>query len=380
MLCYPHQRVRTIRNLLAVLVFALFGCSPEAGTDGSQILVPYPALSGGMLFATQAIEGNNGYDLFWAPVPMQQTIEPQLIARVTHASGNEWQPSVSRGGNGIVFARENDGIYLISTSGRVSRVSSADGSRFADSIPAISTDGAQVAWVRADKSKPSGSFFESAVWVASFDGRNAHAVNPRAGVVQDAPAFDPADTSKSLAWTEFSLSSIGPAGPVHFGIWIQDLADETGHYACQDGAYSIGGRATPFRCFGEFLAWPLPNVLVTGQDLLEIHLDGSPQTIWNSLIGSILSEQNGTPQVGDPGNGFFPQFPLSVSYSKNVDRLVIDGPVVNIDGTVPTESFWIAGSDGSGPWRLPLAGYSGDFDQSHTSNYFFSVATPQLVP
>lgn len=357
-------------------------CSSDPGTAGTSILVPYAALTGGMIFATGAFPGSDGYDLFWAPVPTQATIDPQPVVRLTHAPGNEWQPSVSRGGKGIVFAREDDGIYLISTSGRISRVSETNGGQFKDSLPAISIDGARVAWVREDQRRAIGGtqFHETYVMMANFDGKEAKPVSARAGVIQDAPVFDPMPTSTRLAWSEFNPTTITVEGPQSFGIWVHNFANGTGRYACQSPPVRIRDRAAPYRCFGEHLAWPLPNVIITGQDLLEVNFDGTLDTVWDHVITGISTQMFGTPDVRRSASGFFPRFPLSVSYSPRVDRMLFDGVVVPIDGDNPTLAFFSASVDGGGVWRIPLDGYKSDLDRRSTGDFLFSVATPQLVP
>lgn len=361
------------------------GCSSEPGLEGTEILVPYGALSGGMLLSTSAIQESRGYDLFWVPVPPVATIDPQPILRLTFADGNEWQPSVSRGGNGIVFAREDDGIFLINTSGRVSRVSTS-GNRFKDSIPAISPDGARVAWVREDRSRPIGEsgFFETSVMIANYDGSDAREALPRAGVVQDAPVFDPNPASLRVAWSEFNAITFGPGGPTDFGIWVHNYQTDTGRYACQSPPIYLGDRSRPYRCFGQHLTWVAANgasFIVTGQDLLEINVDtGELSTIWPELIVGLQSQQSGIPDIGDNPSGFFPRFPLSVSYARNLDRLVFDGIVQLVDGDDPTLAFFSAAIDGGGAWRIPIDGYAADVDQFRTGDYTFSLATPQLVP
>src|SRR5262249_6076659 len=154
------------------------------------------------------------------------TIDPQIPIRLTSVGGNEWQPSVSAGGKGLVFAREDDGIFLISTTGRVSRVTTTD-ARFKDAHPAISPDGARVAWVREDRTKPIGqtNFFENSVWMANFDGKNAAPLQPdraHSGVIQDAPVFDPDPSRTRIAWSEFNAETFTPSGPADFGIFLFD--------------------------------------------------------------------------------------------------------------------------------------------------------------
>jgi hypothetical protein len=380
--------------------FSLAACSPSPGEDGSTIMLPYTALSGGMVFATEFLPGSHGYDLYWVDVPLAPTIAPQVALRLTSAGGNEWQPSVSAGGNGLVFAKEDDGIFLISTSGRVSRVSSSS-DRYKDSHPAISFDGARVAWVREDHQKPIGStgFFENFIMMANFDGKNAAPLQQTradTGVVQDAPVFDPVSGSTRIAWSEFNATTIGPAGPVDFGVFLYDFQNNTGHYVCMNPQIAIGMRT--YRCFGQHLAWPATNLIVTAQDMLEVRLDTTnpPNTLLCDLDNSIINQETGTPDVSARTFPFFPRFPLSISYAADGSRFVVDGVLVPHDLNAPTLSFFIGQvqpgmlgvgdsngmgmSELAGVWRLPINNYANDIDTSNTADYFFSVATPQLMP
>src|SRR5262245_43985408 len=110
-----------------LILWAAFAsaCGGESGVEGTNILADYATLSRGLVFASHAIIDSNDYDLDWAPVPIVPTIDPQPVQRLTEATGDETQPSVSKGGNGIVFARSGDGIFLINTSGRITRISDA---------------------------------------------------------------------------------------------------------------------------------------------------------------------------------------------------------------------------------------------------------------
>lgn len=372
--------------LLVAAALACAACSPSAGEDGTTIMAPYGALSGGMVFATSHYRGNDGYDLMWVPVAgLSQISTPVAPVRLTNASGNEWQPSVSAGNNGIVFVREGDGIHLISPSGRVSRVSNP-GDRYHDSIPAISPDGALVAWVREDTLKPIGNsgFNETVVMIANFDGKNARAVSPKPGIIQDAPTFSPDPRSHQLAWSEFNATTIGPAGPVDYGIWVHDYTTSAGRFACTSPAIPLPDGGV-YRCFGQHLTWPQPNVIVADQQLLEIPLDGAPLDAvpYNKLVASLMGQQTGTPALTPiPGvrPGFFDGFPLSASFDLNRSRMVVDGVVgpTGVDST--TLAFILANVDGSGGAQILISGYSADYDPVATGNYLFSVATPQLIP
>jgi hypothetical protein len=360
--------------------------------------VPWTALSGGVVFATQYLAGSQGYDLYWVAAPPNATIDPQIPVRLTSASGNEWQPSVSAGGNSLAFVKEDDGILLISASGRISRVSTSD-ARYKDAHPAVSPDGARVAWVREDHSQPIGKtgFYTNTVWMANFDGKNAAPLVPEramAGVIQDAPVFDPDPSSPRIAWSEFNATTLSPAGPSDYGIFVYDYNSRSGRYACMNPPIQIADRA--YRCFGEHLSWPRSDLIVTGQDLLEVHLDGGETTIWGDLTSSIIRQEVGTPQIGARPDGFFPQFPLSISYSRNLDRFVFDGVLVPHDLDAPTTAIFFAditpgrlgfgeemgngNGELGGVWRLPIDGYANDIDFANTANYLFSVATPQFIP
>ncbi|MCK6550237.1 hypothetical protein L6R52_30660 [Myxococcota bacterium] len=375
-----------MRRALPFLLLSA-ACSAEAGVDGSEILAPYSALSGGLLFATSAssIPGVNGYDLFWAPIPSFQTTDPQPLVRLTNASGNEWQPSVSRGGNGFVFARPDDGIFLVSTSGRITRVSDV-ADRYKDSLPALSFDGTRVAWVREDRLQPIGEtgFFETFVMMANFDGTEARVLSPRPGIIQDAPTFEPRTDASRIAWSEFNVATITGAGPSDYGIWIHDFRAGTGRYACMSPGVELDERGWPYRCFGQHLTWVMQsgfNFVVAPQDMLEVNVDtGQLSTVWATIIHSIQTQQFGTPDIADDPQGFFPRFPLSVSYSPGMDRMVFDGIISPLDGDDPTLAFFSAGVDGGGVWRIQLSDYFNDIDQSNTADYLFSVATPQIVP
>lgn len=378
----PLHRLAARRRLtglagLAVLT-GVIGCGPSAGEDGSSILVDYAQLSGGMVFATQAVIGANDYDLFWAPIPQLPTVSPQPLFPLTDANGDEWQPSVSPGGNGIAYARPDDGIFLIDTSGRITRITDA-GNRFVDSLPAVSHDGAFVAWVREDTDREIGGtgFFETQVMIARSDGSNARAIQPKPGIVQDAPRFEPEAGSWRIAWSEFNPQTIGPGGtgPQVYGLWVHDFRDNVGQFVCRDPAQQVMG--TIQRCFGQHLAWPRPEVLVVTQSFFEIYLDGRPP---EQVFTNVLSSVEG--QLGGPVFQFnlfgYTTFPMAASYSG--DRMVFDGVVSSVEGNLTTLSFWVASVDGTAAWRLQLDGHLTDIDLASTNNYLFSVATPQLIP
>lgn len=378
-------RLPAMRRLLAPMAALCCAACGGGSLDGEEILVPFDGMHGGLLFASAVTDTSNGYDLFWAPLPPSPTIDAQPMISVTHFDGEEWQPSASRGGRGIAFSHKDHGIYLITTSGRITRISdTGDGERFRDSVPAVSFDGTKVAWVREDHGAPLGEtgFVETYVMIADFDGRNAHAVFPRSGIIQDAPVFEPGPTATKLAWSEFSAASLTVSGPQTYGIWVHDLVNVTGRYICTDPGKIIGDRPRPYRCFGQHLVWPFPSEIHTGQDLLRIDvITNVISTIWPEVVVGLQQQtQIGIPDIGLPPSGFFPRFPISLSVSPNGEQIVFDGVVTAVDGDLPTLGFFAASIDGGGVWRIPIAGLTGDIDQANTADYTFSVATPQIVP
>ncbi len=358
----------------------LCACGPHAGEEDSEILAPFENLAGGVVYATAAIPGANGYDLWWSPVPLGGTAERVPYTRLTSSRGDEWQPSVSAGGRALAFARKDDGIFLITESGRISRISDTKGTAFADSLPAVSFDGVKVAWVREDFGRPlgDGGFVETYIMIANFDGSDAHAVSPREGAVQDAPVFEPLPRSSQLAWSEFAVSTLTSGGPQDYGIWVHDYKLNTGRYACKDPGLII--REALYRCFGQHLAWPVQTAIVVPQEFLEISTFGDdPTTIYPEILAGISSQQAGVPETTPAFSGFHAPFPLSASYD-GVNRLIFDGLVGSIEGDSPTLGFFVAQVDGGGLWRLLIQDHSADLDPSSTGSYFFSVATPQLIP
>src|SRR5205807_2176857 len=110
---------------------------------------------------------------------------------------------------------------------------------------------------------------------------------------------------------------------------------------------NLPGRGYPYRCFGEHLAWPTADTLVLSQDLLQISLSGRGfGTIWNDLIHSVQAQEAGSPDIGARGDGFFPAFPLSLSYSADAGSIAFDGVVVTVDGNRPTLALFVAQADG----------------------------------
>lgn len=357
----------------------VFACGPAPGEDDSEILLPFEALRGGVIFASQAFVGTKGYDLYWAPVPASPSSAGQPVLKLTEAPGHEWQPSVSAGGQGIAFARRGDGIHVITPSGRVKRVSDTRDTRFFDSLPAISPDGSRIAWVREDTSKPvgDGTFHETVIMLANFDGTEARALQPRPGVVQDAPVFAPQLRSTRVAWSEFNAENLTAVGPSSYGVWVHDFMTNTGYHLCRgDPPLRVGEDF--WRCFGQHMAWPIENALVLTQSFFELYLDGSePTSSYGTLLGSLATQQLGQPVRAGP-QGFFHAFPLSASYL-GLQRMLVEGLVTSVDGDQPSSAFFIASVDGAEVWRLHLEGFR-EYDPINTAGYLFSVATPQLVP
>lgn len=368
---------------LASLI-SLSGCGDKAGEDGTEILIDFNAMHGGAVFATAAIVGAHNYDLYWVPVPSVPTTASFEAHALTNSGGKEWQPSVSRGGSGIAYARD-DGIYFIATSGRIRQISHTDGTGFHDSLPAVSFDGSEVAWVRENSKSRIGDsrFFETMIMVAPTNGGPAQAVNPRPGVVQDAPAFEPLAGSRRIAWSEFNAQTLGPQGPIDYGVYVHDRVAATGRYLCKQGdlAHLDGLRAgRSFRCFGQHLTWPCPEAIVLPQDFIELYLDGSPATTILPEVVTAAVGNLGDPVLSEPGDGFYPAFPLSASYASCTDRFIFDGLLTSPEGEAPTLSLFVAQVDGGGLFTLNVRGHSADLDTFNTSNYLFSVATPQFVP
>ncbi len=360
------------------LLLSLAACGADAGADGTQILFPYEQMPGGVVFASTSFAGTAGYDLYWAPVPATATLEGQPVFRLTETNGDDWQPAVSLSGRAVAFARKDDGIFLIGVSGRVKRISETDGTAFQDSLPAVSADGRRVAWVREDRAKPVADtgFYETSIWVANFDGTDARAVFPRPGSVQDAPVFEPILGSNRLAWSEFDATSLGPNGPQRYGIWLHDLANVSGQFVCQT-SYRIVDRV--YRCFGQHLAWPIPNTLVLPQQFLEISLDGTaPNTVYLTILDSLTTQQLGQPII-EQIPGFYSPFPLSASY-QGIERMIFDGVVTSVEGDLPSLNFMIAAVSGDSVWPLVLANRATEYDPASTGGFLFSVATPQFMP
>lgn len=365
-------------HLLGLAALSLTACGGDAGSDGSEILVPYDQLAGGVIFASATFQGARGYELWWAPVPSIVTTERQPVLRLTDVGGDQFQPSVSPGGNGFVYASEGDGIYLVTTSGRIRRITDTRGEDYKDSLPALSFEGDRVAWVREHTDRPIGEtgFFQTSIYMANADGTEQRELSPIVNTIQDAPKFEPRFGGTRLVWSEFAADTLGPGGPNDYGIRIFDFVTNTDRYLCR-GNTLVGGA--PQRCFGMHLAWTVNDAVVLGQSFLELYLDGSPSTsAYGSVIESVSSQTTGAPVLEGPP-GFYGAFPLSVSY-QFLDRMVFDGLVSAVDGDLPTLALFVAGIDGKNVSRLYLAGHGFDYDIVNTAGYLFSVATPQFVP
>jgi hypothetical protein len=361
---------------------ALVACGGGAGDEDTDILMPFSSLSTGVVFASKDFEGSSGYDLYWAPVPVVPTVASMPVTRLTNTGGNEWQPSVSAGGKAIAFARQDEGIFLITESGRIKRISDVSDSKLKDSLPAVSADGLWVAWTREDLDRPIGEsgFSETYIMLAKFDGSDARPISPSPGVVQDAAAFEPRGSSTKIAWSEFNATTVDAGGPRDYAIQLHDFQTGTSRPLCTGD--QIVGNAV-FRCFGQHLAWPLANALVLPQTFFEIYVDGSASTSsYEVLLDSMIGQQVGMPHLEAFPNtppGFFRAFPLSASYQGST-RMILDGVVTFLDGDAPTLGLIVASVDGSEVWRLVLDGQRNVLDAQNTAGYLFSVATPQFIP
>lgn len=378
-------------RLFAPAIFSLFSwsCGNSAGVDGSELLVPYDLLGGGVVFATTAIIGSAGYDLYWVSIPSPGNPAPQGFVRLTEDGGDERQPSVSKSGNALAFAT-SDGIHVVSSSNLVKRVSDTRDTPFADSLPSLSVNGDRVAWVREDTSRPIGDtgFFEAFIMMANADGSDPRALDPRTGIVQDAPVFDPDTRKTRLAWSEFDPTSIQPGvGPRNYGLRVFDYVALTGIIPCSNENDAQLTQHLPrpsdrvFRCYGQHLAWPVPTVLVVSQDLLEVSLDGGPfGSIYDEILQGLQTQQLGIPEISPRTDGFRPAFPLSASYTPDASGLIFDGVLSFVDGNLTSLSFFAAGSDGANARRVSVSGHQADLDLIRTHNFLFSLSTPQFMP
>lgn len=357
----------------------LSGCDDAIGEEGTRLPQPLSALSGGVVFATRAISGANGYDLFYAPFVGTNLSEAQGFLQLTTTDTDDVQPAVAANGAGLAFARRDEGIFFVAADGLVSRITDTRGTSLVDSLPAVSADADRVAWVREDRSRPIGAsgFFATAIWVANADATEPRPVNPKAEMVQDAPAFDPTPRSARLAWSELNATTLNPSGPLDYGVWVHDLRAAGGFYACR-GDYEEPDLGV-VRCFGQHLAWPERDRLVLAQQLLEIDpsLRGPTVSRLPALLNGLASGVGIPDRTASP-SGFFAPFPLSVSYRGT--QLLIDGLFRDFQGNDPTLAFFAADAEGLAPARFQVAGHQLDFDVAGTNGYLFSLATPQLIP
>ena len=388
---YSDQVSRRYSVLVIGILGSIAACSSPAGGDGSQILIPYEQLGGNIVFATAAIDGAYGYDLFIVPVPAPNTSLTLSPLPITDTTGNEWQPAVAHNGGGMAFVKDFN-IHLITSSGRIRQITENSDTGYLDSLPAVSSGARFVAWVREDTSRPIGDtgFSETYIMMAEFDGSNVVELAPESGLVQDTPAFDPAPGSNRIAWSEFDPASILPGnGPTVYNVRVFDHVNTTSNFPCraQDGKTpgieSLAPRQNlpAYRCFGQHLSWPTNDVLVLSQDMLEISLSKNElASIWGSVIQGVQQQQTGIPDIVANANGFFPRFPLSASYSKDSSIMVFDGYITEINGNTPSLAMYTAPPTGSVPQRLKIAGYGTDIDATSTADYLFSVATPRIIP
>ena len=367
--------------LLLVSLTSLFACSEGIGAEGSTFPQPLTALSGGVIYSTSVLDGANGYDLYWSPLLGTTPVTEQGFIQLTTTTTDDYHPSISASGEALAFARRDEGIFFVNAEGQVSRVSDTRGTSFFDSLPAVNMEGDRVAWVREDTSRPigQGNFIVSTseIWIANADGSNARAVNPRPDVVQFAPVFEPVPRSTRLAWTEFNATTFGQPNRRDYGVWLHDLSAFTGRFACQ-GDYQLPDSENIVRCLGLHLAWPEANRLVLSQQLLEIDPTNGPVRTQLPELLSALASSTFVPQRTNSSSGFFPPFPLSVSYGHG--NLIVDGVIAPLDGDLPTLAFIVAGTNAESPFRYRITGHRSDIDSLNTSGYLFSLATPQIVP
>lgn len=382
-------------TVLLLSTLALTACGGDVGSDGSELPVSYDSLRGGILFATRAILGSAGYDLYWAQLPNVAEGRNTVPVRLTDTVGNENQPAVAISGNGMAFAG-SDGIYVItSPEGRIARITDTSETDFVDSLPAVSYNADRVAWVRADTSRPIGDtgFVETYIMLANFDGTDVVEVAPAAGIVQDAPAFDPRPdpAATRLAWSEFLATSVGPGvGPTVYGIQVWDFKANAGFYPCKsdngitpglENVQRVDASDNP-RCFAQHLVWPEPETIVLGQSMLNIYLDGRPMDSPLAAAARAYStQQDGFAVRTAFTPGFYPAWPLSVSYSLSDSVMIFDGVYLPVDGMNNNSlGIWVAGLDGGNVTRLLISSHINDIDTITTGNYLFSVATPRIVP
>lgn len=357
-----------MRTAPGVLLIATLGgaCGDDVGTV--QFLVPPRDLPNGMVFATAALPGANNYDLFWVALDGSQG-----PIQLTDTGANEWMPSASDVGLGLVFAREEDGIFYVRPDGEVVRISDVSGTDLEDSFPTLSPDGAFVAWVREDAQS-----LQTYVVMATTEGTQERDLDPTEGVIQLAPVFSPVPGSTELIWSEVR---VGPEGPVDFNLNRFDHRTLQDEFICpSDGLVPADGEL--FRCFGFHATWP--DDLVLTQQQLRLPLNGAaqPSTHTGAILDSLVNTTI-VPVFDDANPGWFRPFPLSASISNNVQPgtsvMVFDGFVTFNDGRNPSLAFFRSLGQGEDALRIPIAGLSTDLDFENTADFLFSVATPTLL-
>lgn len=397
----PPSSARRIETALAprgaaLAVAAALAACGDAPLDGSTLGVPYDTLRGGIIFSTRSIVGSAGYELYWTPVPDVRVGSVVGAARLTESSGDETQPAVARLGGVIAFAA-SDGIYaIIGPEGRFKRITDTSGTSFVDKMPAVSPNGDRIAWVREDRERPipdTIELYETYVMLANVDGTSARELEPRPGVIQEAPVFDPREDPRitRIAWSEWVVATtVSGTGPRDYGIYAYDFAAGTGGYLCKsvngvtpntEGLVVID-RRLPYRCFGQHLDWPSVDRIVITQDQFHFSTQGQGTfTGLPELSRSVKMQVEGIPFDAPRGDGFYPMWPLSSHTSPFLNVMVFDGPFQTpLEANGDTLGIWIAQPDGSSAVRLKIQGFQSDIDLVNTRNYYFSLTTPRIIP
>ncbi len=60
--------------------------------------------------------------------------------------------------------------------------------------------------------------------------------------------------------------------------------------------------------------------------------------------------------------------------------VIFNGVIDDVEGSGRSLAFFVAGGDGGNVRRLYLSGHGNDYDLINTRQYYYSVATPQLIP
>ncbi|HJL40002.1 MAG TPA: hypothetical protein RMG48_01750 [Myxococcales bacterium LLY-WYZ-16_1] len=356
-----------------LLAGAVTACGPEDLGD-VQFLLPPGDLPPGMVFASRAVPGAAGYDLFWVSLDGRQG-----PVRLTSGGGDDWMPAASDRGFGLVFARAEDGIFYVAPDGDVRRISDTRGDDKVDSFPALSSDGEWVAWVREhlDRPLPSG-FFESTIMLATTDGGAVRELNRQEGLVQLAPAFSPEPGSSELIWAEVQFDA--QAFPEFYNLRRFDHELLQGELVCPRDEEFVSGEVR-VRCWGFHLTWP--DDLILSQQQVRFPLRGGTAIDQKEAIRTTVDDSTVIPVRDRPNDAFFQPWPLSASVSNRfTDRtsiMVFDGLATFTDGRDPSLVFFRATGEGRDARRIPIDGLTRDLDPENTSNYLFSVATPSLL-